>query len=261
VKEWNWKDHISLLLGVASATIVILRLLVVSAYRPETSLSILVSAGVANVILGTIISTVPFLIMTAEIYLVGLGLYSRIYSARWYPFAVLIGLAINVLMCPLVILITGYLVCGAVTSTVQTKAKLEAQIEEEKKQKNLERAKELEKSLLRGNSGTRVSLPLFGVMYFVTFLIWSPWWAVEKIEIAYNPTRVESRVAYVIDSNPTTLTILNEKTRKIEYFSAKTLSISRSICLTRDSKWYLSRPLISLLPPDPKYPKCPVVKN
>jgi uncharacterized membrane protein len=58
VSSWNWEEHATLIVGGTSTAIVLLRLLAVAHFDPETAFAILQSVGNTTVIIGTLLASI-----------------------------------------------------------------------------------------------------------------------------------------------------------------------------------------------------------
>ena len=246
MKTWDWKEHISLVAGAVTASIIAVRLLSISAFNPETAYGVLQSAGTASIIVGSIVSLFGPLSLVILVTLIGWMIEKHI--ADTYLRGALISIIIffgvvTFLMTPIFFSLIYLSAIPMLWFSLH---------------------------LARSSSAQRSSVPraewrklipfAYITLIFVFFEVYSPpWLPSERLEFK----NAAPAIGYIVARSSDDLTILTDKPREIRHYDPKSL-IKETVCsLPSDFSFVFSVYSFGWTPSvfpgyAARYPKCTV---
>ncbi|WP_329258774.1 hypothetical protein OG417_21380 [Actinoallomurus sp. NBC_01490] len=281
--SWNWTEHVPLLIGAGSSLVVVLRVLAIANFDLQTAYAILKAAGTTTVIIGTLFSTIGMSAMLIVLNLIALWARSRL-SGTHFNNAYLygsVGVAIFLLTltAPLftIVLLSltaplSYLAKTIGSKTASRKARKlgfelarsattsgNKTLDDLKRQYDKWVAEEKSKAAKGTSTMLKASLAFSAIMTALATTNTRPWMPLETISV-----RSAIYTGYVLDVNDSTMTLLREHPRRIDYINVKDQPIARQICMKPDHSRFsfAEKPLAAvILRLNPKYPRCPLMKQ
>lgn len=271
MNDWNWKEHVAIILGVASTLFIAFRLLVITYFDPQTALAVLKSAGTSTVFVGTLMSSLWLIASMAYNYTVWKWELNLIRQEKViYATATAFSLVVLIATGPLLIVglalfsLAILFIIQMLLKTIDKKRARKVSGKEHVSNGAAQAGGHLPRLLRRVSATTeiRTSRYMLAMSIFLVLLAIvnpDPWEPIETIKVGST-----LRVGYTMDINDSTITILDDKSRKVEYLNIKDRSVERNIC---DSNTGLSA-LLSIKPfitfvigANDRYPKCPKLRK
>lgn len=236
--SWSWEEHITLVAGASSTVIVLMRLLAVAYFDPETAFGILQSAGTTTVIIGTLLASIWVIVAFIGIAIMRYFMRHGLNSQRRATFdcAVFGGGVVILLTAPTA---AALLLIGMVVSWVYIRRAY----------------------MGIGKEGTKPARAfaefVIGTLLALIILLGAyPWIPLERISISAEP---QTHVGYVLRADSEVIVILEEKRRRIEYLDRKDRTVIRTLCNRHDmiEATLIDEPILSyVFTSSPQYPRC-----
>lgn len=238
-RNWpRWQDHIGLILAGATGAVIALRLSAITAFDPTTTFAILRELGIANVLLGTLLTLEGNLLLILMAALLVWGVRTRRHRAA----IVAAGLTVGVVaawVAPAAFVV-GYSAFPIAECVRQQRATRQPR-------RSHQRNKMLERAIgLMGISCAASAVVL-------TLILNGPWLPLEVV-ITSDGT---PRVGYVLNGESGRVVLLTRTSRTVVYIDDVS---SREICQSRSSnlrQFGLSGDSTLLPRPRPEYRECP----
>lgn len=267
MEAWDWREHLTLILAIASTAIVVVRLLSVAAYDTQTALGIIHATGTGSALIGTAISlagllSVLSMVTVAAVFLVNRprGRVARNLLTVLFAALALISFFMSQLL--------AFLFAMAVTMTIMTTVLYRI----------LEDMRRVARNEVGGNEtrapkkrrSARHKIPLWrrvisglamgvtGLYVATVVLSGEPWVPSERLEIIGEPPVT----GYVLAVTGDTVTILLHQPRELRYYKPSAIR-ARALCTSVPPfvRTVFSSPArvleISLILEGPRYVECP----
>jgi hypothetical protein len=238
VNSWNWEEHLTLIVGAGSTAIVMMRLLAVSDFDPETAFAILQSVGTTTVVIGTLLASiwvvVAFAGMAIMRYFVQHGINS--WQKAAFDRAMVCASIVILLTAPTVaaLLVIIMAIMWMHVRRTCTKAGKGAV-----------------------NPARAFGEFVIGIAIALIILLGAyPWIPLERISVA---TQTKTHVGYVLRADGEMIVVLDDKRRRIDYLETKGLTASRELCNRHSvlKAKIIDEPILSyILSSSPQYPRC-----
>lgn len=237
MSSWNWEEHATLIVGGTSTVIVLLRLLSVAHFDPETAFAILQSVGNTTVIIGTLLASIWVVVAVIGITIMRYFMrhelspqYRTAFDCAVFGGCVMILMTAPAAAILLIILIVAMWIhvrrsyAGMRTKSKPTRVFGEFVL------------------------GTAIALTILLGAY--------PWIPLERISIS-NQTKVH--IGYVLRADGETIVILTDKRRRIEYLAREGGTVERELCNRHGTieAVLIDQPVLSyLFTTSSQYPRC-----
>ncbi len=238
VGSWNWEEHATVIAAVASTVIVLMRLLAVAYFDPETAFAILQLAGTTTVVIGTLLASIWVVVACVGVAIMRYLMQYELNLQRRAAFdrALFGGSVVILLTAPT---IAALLLMAIVVIWMYVRR---AYMGEGKGESKPSRA-----------FGEFV----LGVAIALTILLGAyPWMPLERLRVE---TQARVHVGYVLRADSETIVVLDDKRRRIDYLDRKGLAVSRELCSRHGpiEAALIDEPILSyVLTTLPQYPKC-----
>jgi hypothetical protein len=250
-EAWDWKEHVSLGIGAVSSMVIVIRLLSIADFNLETAYAILKSAGTAAVIIGTLFSSLWAFMCLILLYLLAVYMRSPVHYKEVPKVIRSVGaIAGTVMVITAPFFFTASLAAIAALTAIAAVSlyalfRNHELVNIDKSAEIYARAGRIYATIL-----TKILIPAFLIG---TLIFTQPWLPSERVTID-NVTRT----GYVLDVNETTMTFLQETSRKIEYIPIKDRTVYRQVCRRYgEAKSSLDKPLFAaIFQVGAKYPQC-----
>lgn len=236
--SWNWEEHITLIAGASSTVIVLMRLLAVAYFDPETAFAIMQSAGTTTVIIGTLLASiwvvVAFIGMVTMRYFMLHGLNTQ--RRTMFDCAVFGGSIVILLTAPTA---TVLLIIIMVAMWMYIRRSY--------------------MGIGRGESHPNRIVGEFALGTGIALIILLgayPWIPLERINVS-NET--QPHVGYVLRADSDAIVLLDDKRRRIDYLDRKDRTITRRLCNRHGmlEAALIDQPVLSLVfTSSPQYERC-----
>jgi len=236
--SWNWEEHLTLIVGAGSTAIVMMRLLAVADFDPETAFAILQSVGTTTVVIGTLLASIWVVVAFAGMAIMRYFVQHGINSWRRAAFdrAIFVGSIVILLTAPTaaaLLVIIMAIMWMRVRRTCTEVGK-----------ESVKPARAFGEFVL----GIAIALVILLGAY--------PWIPLERISVS---TQAKAHVGYVLRADSETIVVLDDKRRRIEYLERKGLTVSRELCNRHSvlEAKLIDEPILSyILSSSPQYPRC-----
>lgn len=240
-QQWNWRGNLPLIIGSVSTFVIVMRLLSVAAFEPETAYGILQASGTATIIIGTIISLLGPFGMEAVAFLAYSVLSRRSTSDHSRTVQItLLMLASIVTLFTAPVLLFGVLLFDAL---------LYASIRMYGPRVTNRVGMKVTDSRRANVIALRIVLSFLalGACYFV--IITPPWLPAERIEVKKSP----AVIGYVLGTTSGEVAILTMQPRRVIILDISDIT-ERSLCSAGGT--FGTATLSAILGQSAKYPRC-----
>jgi hypothetical protein len=273
--SWEWKEHITIAIGVISTLIIVMRLLVVADFDAQTAYAVLKSGGTTPILLGVSLSYVWAIAAVGAILVFYVDKQNRSAgdnAGSAAVFAIIVATIVNVLTAPIVvwafsisvallIFITSLVLYLIFHAGDRAQALLDQA--EEHVAAGLRASRSAQRALRRRHKRAKAGL-FFSLAVIAIIMITdkSPWLPIEVINVSGSSKQY---VGYVLSVDDNTLALLNDRPRQVEYVQVKNQTVNRRICVKRDDSFStasyattLKRPIVAFIGGGhPRYARCP----
>jgi hypothetical protein len=237
VNSWNWEEHATLIIGGTSTFIVLLRLLSVTHFDPETAFAILQSVGTTTVIIGTLVASVWVLVAFIGIAIMRYFMHHELSPQYRTAFdcAVFAGCVVILMTAPTAAILLIIIIVAMWVHVRRSYMGTEVR-----------------------SKPTRVFIEfVLGTAIALTILVGAyPWMPLERISVS-NQTKVH--IGYVLRTDGETVVLLNDKRRRIEYLARRGGMVDRELCNRHSGieAALIDQPILSyLFTTSSQYPRC-----
>lgn len=237
MNSWNWEEHATLIIGGTSTVIVLLRLLAVTHFDPETAFAILQSVGTTTVIIGTLLASIWVVVAFIGIAIMRYFMHHELSSQHRTAFdcAVFAGCVVILMTAPTAAILLIIIIVATWVHIRRSFLGMEVR-----------------------SKPTRVFIEfVLGTAIALTILLGAyPWIPLERIRIS-NQAKVHT--GYVLRTDGETIVILNDKWRRIEYVERKGGTVDRELCNRHGAieAALIDEPILSyLFNTSSQYPRC-----
>jgi hypothetical protein len=231
METWNWKEHLPLLIGLASTLLVALRLLAVAGFDEETAYGILQAAGTASIIVGAFIPVIGLIAISIGVLLIMRAPTEErrgLFKSTFLVYAAGLALMIGTLTAPIggLILLGSAMLLGTIHRGI-----LWVIARRQGKNKRAKEGRAVVEQERPGfpSIGGRL-IAMYSVLAIAAVVILAPpWMPAERISVKGDDIPI---TGFILSKTPTDVVILNGASRQIAYLKTQDI-VEQMPCITR----------------------------